>query len=234
MRRKQASELIKLVHGEGGVIWPSRLERKLLKFALDTFGEMLSQFIFTGLGQKKVGQGWHLAISYISEEGAVRKRHVQVITHEPANGQSSLPRGRDPLVLLALLQLLMHRRQAKPTLFYSHEEVLKLLGWENTEESRQEIDRAVDHYSLLMYQWEMNRYELESRNLSHCRANERMISKYQMTDQEARADREMIRVSNWVIFNEFFIDGLLRRTLFDVEWGKVRSIKFVQPLRERR
>jgi hypothetical protein len=119
VRRKQASELVKLVRGEGGEMWPSRLERHLLKFSLNTFGEKLSQLLLTGIGKRKVGQRWRLAISYISDQGAMRKRHVQVITYEPASGESFLPRGRDPLVLLALLRLLINRRQAKHALLYS-------------------------------------------------------------------------------------------------------------------
>jgi hypothetical protein len=97
------------------------------------------------------------------------------------------------------------------------------------EETRQEIDQAVNRYSLLMYQWEKNRYELASQNLSHHQANESMISEYGTTDQEAVAGGQMIRVVNRIVFNEFFIAGLMRRTLFNVDWGKVHSIKPVRP-----
>lgn len=225
MGRKQASELIKLVRGEGGVLWPSRLERRLLKFSLDTFGEMLSQFLLMGLGKQKVGQRWNIAISYIGEGGVTQKRHVQVITYEPASRKSLLPRGRDPLVLLALLCLLMNRRQVKPALLYNLEDVLKLLGWEDTKNARQEIDQAVHRYALLTYQWEMNSTELANQNLSHYKANERIISESETHDCKEGHGGQLTHVSNRVIFNEFFISGLLGRTLFGVEWGKVRSLE---------
>lgn len=233
MRRKQASELVKLVRGEGGVLWPSRLERRLLKFSLDTFGETLSQFLLMGLGKQKVTQRWNVTISYTGEEGAMRKRQVQVMTYEPESEESFLPRGRDPLVLLALLLLHKHR-VTKPVLSYSHEEVLQLLGWEDSEGVRHEIDEAIHRYSLLMYLWEKSQDELASTNNSHYRARERMISEYETTDQETGAGGEMKRVANRLIFNDYFIGGLLQRSLFDVDWNKARSIKLVPtPVRKR-
>jgi hypothetical protein len=233
VRSKQASELQSLVRGEGGVLWPSRFERRLLKFSVDTFGEMLSQFLLIGLGKRKVAQTWYLAISYLSEEGATLKRHVQVITYEPESGESFLPRGRDPLVLLALL-LLHNRRAANPVLSYSHEEVLQVLGWEDSEGVRHKIDDAIHRYSLLMYIWEKSHDELASTKYSHHKARERMISEYETSDQEAGANGEMKCVANRLIFNDYFIGGLLHRSLFDVDWNKARSIKLIPaPVRKR-
>jgi hypothetical protein len=150
--RKKDSEFIKLVRGEGGVLWPSRHERRLLKFALDTFGEMLGQFLLTGLGKKKVGQRWNLTITFTGDGGTAQERHLRVITHEPLDGESLLPRDRDPLVLLALLRLLLHRRRdAKPILTYQQEDVLHLLRWGDTVEARREIDGAIERYTPLLY-----------------------------------------------------------------------------------
>lgn len=225
---KKDSEFTKLVSGEGGVLWPSRHERRLLKFTLDTFGEMLGQFLLTGLGKKKVGQRWNFVITFTGDEGTVQKRHLRVITHEPLDGESFLPRGRDPLVLLALLRLLLHAHwKAKPALLYQQEDILNLLGWEDTVEVRREIDEAAERYSLLIYMWEMNRDELAHRSLSHYRARERMITGYETTDKETGDGGQMRRVANRVIFDEYFIDGLLRRSLFDVVWDRVRAVKLV-------
>lgn len=227
MARKD-SEFIKLVGGKGGVLWPSHHERLLLKFTLNTFGEMLSHFLLTGLGKKEVGQRWYFVITFTSDEGTVQKRHLRVITYEPLDGESFLPRGRDPMILLALLQLLLHgHREAKPALLYQQEDILNLLGWEETVEVRHEIDEAVKRYSILMYMWEINKDELAHRGLSYYRARERMILEYDTTDKGTGEAGQMRRVANHIIFDEYFIDGLLRHSLFDVVWDRVRAIKLV-------
>ncbi|MCA1566116.1 MAG: hypothetical protein LC803_10860 [Acidobacteria bacterium] len=235
MGRNQNSELGKLIRGEGGSLWPTRLERRILKFSLDTFGEMLSQFLLTGIGRKKVGQRWYLAISFTSESRSLWKRQVQVITYEPLDGESFLPQGRDPLVLLALLLLLLHKPHAeKPVLSYTHEEVLQLLGWDDSEGVRHEIDEAIHRYSLLMYLWEKSQDELAGINHSHYKARERMISEYETTDREVGAHGEIKRIANRLIFNDYFIRGLLQRTLFDVDWNKARSVKLVTAPKRKR
>jgi hypothetical protein len=225
------SEFIKLVRGEDRVTLPSRHERLLLEFTLDTFGEMLGQFLLTGLGNKKeVRQRWNFIINFTGDDGIAQKRRLRVITYELLTGESFLPGGRDPLVLLALLQILLRDDQASnTTLLYRDEEVLNLLGWENSTETRSEISEALDRYALLMYQWEMNSAELARRDLTRYKVNERMISGTEVTNQEAGAVGQVIHVTNRMIFNEFFIDGLLRRSLFEIAWDQVRSIKLVRP-----
>jgi hypothetical protein len=63
-------------------------------------------------------------VSCGGEEGSIYVRRIDVITHEPADGSSLLPRRRDPLVLAALLCLLTrggHERAAR--LDYQQEDV---------------------------------------------------------------------------------------------------------------
>src|SRR5436309_1958769 len=110
--RETDSKLLRLLRGEDRPLWLSRPERRLLRFALDTFGEPLSRFLLAGLGEEKVGRRWRFTITYVDDEGAKLKWRVQVITYEPEDGSSCLPRGRDPLVLLALLRLSWRKGQA--------------------------------------------------------------------------------------------------------------------------
>lgn len=226
MKRNTDSELIKLVRGEGGPFWPTRHERRLLKFALDTFGGTLSQFLLTGFGEENVPKRWDFTINSTSEDGTLQKRRLQVITHEPLDGSSCLPRGRDPLVFLALLRLLLHRpKQDNHILVFQEEDVLNLLGWEDTDELRHEIDEAIYRYSLLMYKWGMNRSELTRRSLSHYTASAHALSEYRTLDKELGEEGQTKRMYNSVKFDEMFIRGLLGRSLFGVEWKKVKSIK---------
>lgn len=233
MVRGKDSELQRLVRGGGGALRPSASERLLLKFALDTFSGQLSQVLLAGLGKEHGGQRWNFTITYAGG-GATQTRRLQVITYEPESDQSFLPRRRDPLVLLALLQLLLHSRQkSKNILIYDQKEVLDILGWEDSEESRREVDEAVERYSSLTYMWEMGKTELARHNISRYKAREHIISEYEINDEGAGTAGQVERVFNRVVFQEIFIDGLLRRLLFGIAWDSVSLIKLVsEPVRQ--
>ncbi len=219
------SELQRLVRGESGALRPSAPERLLLKFALDTFGGQLSQVLLAGLGKERGGRRWNFTITYAGG-GAAHTRRLQAITYEPESGQSFLPRRRHPLVLLALLQLLLHSRQeSKTTLIYDQKEILDILGWGDSEETRREIDEAVERYSFLTYMWEAGKTELAGHNISSYKARECIISEYEIDDTEVGSAGQVERVFNRVVFQENFIDGLLRRLLFGIEWDSVSLIE---------
>jgi hypothetical protein len=193
-------------------------EQRLLDFAREQFGEHLSQFLLAGLGEEQVGQRGRFTITYASGENVALKRHVEVITYEPEDGSSSLPCGRNPLVLIALLHLLMTSNQgALNMLRYEQEQVLSLLGWKETRKARQEIDEAVKRYFLLTYQWKMNKSELQRERLTLYTVNEALISAHESISTE---DGKLSRI----VFNEHFIEHLLSRSLFGIYWNSVRSV----------
>jgi hypothetical protein len=198
-------------------------ERQLVAFASEQFGEPLCQFLLAGLGEEEVAPRWRFTITYVDEEGKRLKRQVQVISHEPEDGSSCLPRGRDPLVLLALLRLLLQNDQANDcVLLYDQEDVLKLLGWEGTPENRGEIDEAARRYFLLFFKWGLNKTELARRKLSSYNAMESIISERGTLDREEEG--RVRRVFNRVTFNDIFIRHLKRRRLFDIDWSSSRKM----------
>src|SRR5438128_39142 len=91
-------------------------ERRLVAFAQEQFGERLCTFLLAGLGEEGAGQRWRFVINYVGEDTSLLSRRVQVITYEPEDGSSYLPRRRDPLVLLALLHLLRNSEELSHTL----------------------------------------------------------------------------------------------------------------------
>jgi len=193
-------------------------EQRLLEFSREQFGEHLSQFLLAGLGEENLGPRGRFVITYAGGGDSLLERQVEVITYEPADGSSYLPRGRHPLVLLALLRLLMDGgRGSLNALRYEQAEVLSLLGWEGTEEARGEVDEAVARYFKLTYKWKMNKSELAASGLSFYTADEAMMSEY--TSMYTEAEK-----STHLIFNEHFIKQLLGRSLFGIDWNKVRSV----------
>ncbi len=208
-------------------------EQHLIDFAREQFGEYLSQFLLTGLGEDKLGQRGRFTIAYNGDDNARLKRQVQVITHEPLDGSSLLPRRRDPLVLLALLHLLPNGDQASPnSLEYKQEDVLSLLGWKDTKKARREIDEAVRRYFLLTFKWKMNKHELARRKLSYSTSSEGLISENNIVNEEDADSVQRKRVFNRVVFNDYFMEQLRGRSLFGIDWKGVRSVLLKFPSRQ--
>jgi hypothetical protein len=200
-------------------------EQYLLDFAREEFGEKLTDFLLVGLGEDVVAQSWYLFITYAGGNGAPLKQHVEVITYEPLDGTSHLPRQRDPFVLIALLRLLLRGGSSSTNrIQYRPEEVLNLLGWDDTSESHVEVDEAIRRYCLLSYKWEMNESALADRKLSGYAVNERMIEETQMFEEQAEGSEKVERLHR-IVFSEHFIKQLLSRFLFEIDWKRVWSVK---------
>lgn len=229
MGREKDSELIKLARGEGGSLWLSLPERRLLKFALDKFGLPLSQFLLFGLGQESDARRWLVIITFIDKSGTKLRRRLYVEADNlMPDILTLLPRQREPLVMLALLRLLMRdHKVSSASLFYDQNEVLSYLGWEDTAESRLVIDEVVERYSYLTYRWAFSKKELAARKLSFYRCRERFVSRSGYRDVEEGQDGQLRRVVSYVNFDVDFIKQLISRSLFGVNWDSIISLKRV-------
>jgi hypothetical protein len=201
-------------------------EQQLLDFAIGEFGKPLTQFLLAGLGEDKVGPRWQFTITYLNDEGVRIKRTVKVISHEPEDGSSRLPRGRDSLVLLALIRMLIIAGHPSDyRMRYELEDVLKILGWANNRRNRRAIDEAVRRYTQMMFSWKMGRAEVARNNLSHHSAMQSLISEYGASDEEEGG--RVRRLFNEVVFNSNFIEALRQRRLCDVNWNTQRQTEGV-------
>jgi hypothetical protein len=198
----------------------------LMDFAKGEFGGRLTEFLLAGLGENATAQKWRFTITYSSDDSVLLKRRVDVITYEPLNGTSYLPRWRDPIVLIAFLHLLLRGDQkSQNNLRYNQKDILNSLEWKDTQKARREIDEAVNRYSLLTYQWKMNKSELNSRNLKFYTVSESLISGYEILDSQVGGAKGMNRVLNQIVFNEHFIRQLLSQSLFGIDWNSVHTIQ---------
>jgi hypothetical protein len=227
LERERDSELIKLVRGEGGSLWPSRRERWLLKFALDTFGEPLSQFLISGLGEEEGGRIWLFTIAFTDHRDTICRRDLRVEADELPDVVTLLPRRREPLVMLALLNLLMGRKPFSSSVFYDQEEVLELLEWKDTPASRLSLDETVKRYADISYRWALSGKELAQKNLSRWQGWSRFVSGYGYRDVEEEEGGRRRRVANRVDFAAEFINELTSRSLFGVNWNNVSSFNRV-------
>lgn len=221
------SALIRLVRGEGGALWLSQPERRLIKFAIDTFGEPLSRFLLSGLGEEREeGRIWLFTIAFTAHHGVNMNREVKVEADDLPDIVTSLPQRREPLVILALLWLLLAGSgSSSSSLSYQQEEVLGLLGWQNDTQSRLAIDEAVNRYVDLSYRWTLSGDELAEKNYPHYRGWARFVSGCGYRDIEQGESGRMRRVANRVEFASEFVSDLMSRSLFGVYWNKVVSLE---------
>lgn len=219
------SEVLRLVRGRGGPLWLNQQERRLLKFALGRFGEPLSRLLLTGLGEDETLRRRIFTVTFDDRQGARYKRRVSVTAEEGAEGLPlCLPCGREPLVMLAFLHLLIEgRRLSSFVLSYEQGEVLRLLGWEDTEEARQSLDDTVARYFCLDYRWELSREELAAQGLAFYHAASRLVSG-SGSDSVVEGGR-VLRARSEVTFSEVFVTELLGCSLFGVNWGSVHKVE---------
>jgi hypothetical protein len=198
----------------------SRQERSLLRFALDRFGVPLSRFLLSGLGEEDEASLWLFTITFTDQSGVMRRREIKVEAEDYPDEPRLLPRRREPLVMLALLRLFMEDRvRSSSGLWYGQEQVLNLLGRDNTAESCASIDEAVKRYARLSYGWGLGRDELAEKRLSFYEAEARFITGYGSYDEEEGG--ELRRAARRVDFASEFVDELARRTLFGIDWNAV-------------
>jgi len=215
------SRLVRLIPG-GGYFRLSGSERRLLEYALGLFGEPLFRFLLSGLGEETEAQVWLFRVSFDDMSGVVRRREIKVEPDDIPGEPRVLPCRREPLVMLALLRLLIEAHGSLSTLSYSQEQVLTLLGWEDDETTRLDIDQAVRRYARLSYSWGLSREELTERKLSFYEAESRFISGYGYYNAEE--DGENRRVANNAEFSSVFVEGLIHRTGFNIDWNRINEI----------
>lgn len=213
------------MRGEDNSLWLSRPERRLLKFALDTFGEQLSRFLLSGLGEEEQGRTWMFTVTFTDSAGMSRSRELRIEADDLPDTMTLLPRRREPLVMLALLHLMLARQPFSSSLFYEQEEVLELLEWEDTPDSRRSVDEAVGRYVDLSYRWSLGAEELAEKKLSHHRGWARFVTGCGYREVEEGAGGRMRRVSNRVEFADEFVGELMSRSVFGVDWDQIISLE---------
>jgi hypothetical protein len=225
VKRGKDFGLQSLVRGEGGTLWPSRAERRLLRFALETFGGSLSRFLLSGLGEEEEGRAWLFTVTYTDRENVPRRRELRIQADDLPEEVTILPRQREPLVILALLWLLLERTPFSPRIFYHRTEVLEVLGWKDIPANRQAVDEAVERYRNLSYTWTVFGKGTAEIGRARGRGWARFISGYGYRGEEDAETGERRRLSNRVDFAAEFISELTSRSLFGVNWDEVSEIE---------
>jgi hypothetical protein len=120
---------------------PTEVEQDLLDTARRVLGGNLFEFLLSGLGEPHYPRRRFTAAS-IREHGAGLTFQLEAV----AESEKGLPGGRDPVVMAALLHLLWTGGRGRDEVVFREEELLGLLSWPDTRESRLTVEAAVERY----------------------------------------------------------------------------------------
>ena len=136
------------------------------------------------------------------QTGEVITRQMKIYT----NSSKGLPRGRDAQVLIALLHLTLQKPGSSNSLWFRKTDLIKILGWNDTAENRQDIDEAISRYFEAAYSG------LDVRtNTGGSKTKEkfsRIITDYINIDERKIRYAENERLFSKVVFNEEVINEI--------------------------
>lgn len=125
---------------------PTEAENDLLDTARHMLGGNLFEFLLSGLGEPHYVRRRYKAESFRSY-GLGPVYQLEAV----AESKEGLPGGHDPLVMAALLHLLLTGDKGRDEVILSDAELLGLLSWPDTQESRLSVEAAINRYFCTGY-----------------------------------------------------------------------------------
>lgn len=126
---------------------PTEIERKVLDSARQLLGSNLYDYLLSGLGETKITH----CRAFIARSTS---RHSDNVTYQfemiNDSGQG-LPRGRDPIVLAALLLHFWQHQSLNSTIRFPETEIMEMLKWPQNAESIAIVKKALEKYLLTAF-----------------------------------------------------------------------------------
>jgi hypothetical protein len=193
----------------------SQNEKHLVAFLQETFGELLSIFLLSGLGE----EGWagerFFTVSLSAGQGAVEKYRLEMIS----DGDTSLPNNLNPLVLAAMLKMLLEHGETC-RLACRQVELMKTLGWDDSSATGKAVLEAVErYYALSIAGMPYAENQLDSTGVTRIT---RLLVEYE-TREVKTADEMETNVC--VSFNPEIIEAIKKRRLLGIDWNQVVAIE---------
>ena len=136
------------------------------------------------------------------QTGEVITRQMKIYT----NSAKGLPRGRDPQVLIALLHLTLQKPGSTNSLWFRKADLIKMLGWNDTAENRQDIDEAISRYFEAAYSG--LDVKVSTTGSKTKEKFSRIITDYINIDERKTRYVENERLFSKVVFNEEVINEI--------------------------
>lgn len=125
---------------------PTEDEQDLLDSSRRVLGSNLSAFLLCGLGEPHHPRRRFTATSLRAHRPGGTYQ-LEVVSESDAG----LPGGREPLVMASLLYLLWTGGKGRDEVIFRDEELLEILCWPDTQESRSAVESAVKRYYCTAY-----------------------------------------------------------------------------------
>jgi hypothetical protein len=196
----------------------SEKEKQLIAFLQATFGELLSLFLLSGLGE----EGWvgrrYFTISELDYHEKIIRHRLVLTSYE----DTFLPHGLDPLVLAALLKLLFDRGKTY-RMNCRLVELRAVLGWDDLAGTGKSVAGALERYyaaSLaVMPPLEEEPHFGESPTFVLRR---RILLEYETPGTGIEGG---LNTDFGVAFNPDFTLWLRRKILLGIDWERVMAVE---------
>ena len=137
-----------------------------------------------------------------------------------------MPKGRHPLVLLALLKLWLSGDPAPSGIVaYGYEEIYKILGWGDTKKSQTIVDEAVLRYFELYYEPVRDSDAGNSDSGLADSPRCRLVTSYRAADEDVCGCKSSRPIYRDVCFDSGLLNELKSESLFGVNWRRVRIME---------
>jgi hypothetical protein len=210
------------MQGVPNMVRPSRAEQKLIDFSRETFGIPLSELLLCGYGEARPLSSRDFVIELTGNESREKLLRMIFVAEGPASTQPSLPLGKEPLVLLALIwHLINSAKESTYNLTYTCNDLLELLEWEDTSQSRTQIQVSVTKYFHSFYQLSNETSDEATRGRCEYVRKVRSINEHYFAIED-NVPLESL-TTDFVVFSLNFIKTLNERKLLGVDWEQVKA-----------
>lgn len=198
---------------------PTEAEHDLLDTARRVLGGNLSEFLLSGLGEQHHARRRYTATS-IREHDLGLTYQLEVI----AETEKGLPGGRDPVVMAALLHLLFTAGRVQDKVIYSEGDLLAVLSWPDTRESRLAVNAAIERYYNAAY-YRTSRESLgEGRGERVSSQLQKLVTGYDTTLELRQGPSREVRKSTILYFTAKLLDDVsgIEKYFLEVDFERLR------------
>jgi hypothetical protein len=180
---------------------PTDDELELLDSTRRVLGGNLSEFLLCGLGEPHHPRRRFTATSVRTDRPG-RVYQLEVVSES----DTGLPGGREPLVMAALLYLLWTGGKGRDEVIFRDEELLEILSWPDTRESRSIVESAVTRYYCTAYRRTSRESLREGQGESISSQVQKLVTGYDTTLALRGGPPKQVRKSTILYFTTKFIE----------------------------
>lgn len=199
----------------------SKAERELIAYTKKTFGEHLGDLLLCGYGEEGAPSSRDFIVESAGAGEAATRSRLMFVAEGPAGTIPCLPSRKEPLVLLALIQLLIGDLAAEGGRHLTCGDVPALLGWDETDESHETVAAAVTKYFHTFYQLVGGSDIGGGGGPQEFTRKLRLLSWYEVSGVGSGKEGG-VRCA--VAFSPEFVEALRRGELLGIDWKRVKGL----------